>query len=155
MYLKSFRNIHTNSITTSLPTLLQHLFTTYGAIEAEELHEREQNLRTKIFDICDPLIILYNDVEELQELATASDSPFSDTQMVNIGVQLIKNFNDYEKGLSEWYDLPNDSKTWANFKPHFENARESLRKVRGITMRNTIFNQQANAILEFFDRDAN
>ena len=37
MYLRGFRNPHTNTITTDISTLLKHLFTTYGAVEPEEL----------------------------------------------------------------------------------------------------------------------
>ena len=145
-YLKSFRNIHTNTITTPLPTILSHLFTTYGAIEPEELHEIEQNLRAKVFDICEPLVVMFNEVEELQDIATASGTPFSENQKINIGIQCIKNFNDFEKGLSDWFDLPAAGKTWTAFKTHFESARESLRRLRGVTMKNTAFSQQANAI---------
>ena len=33
MYLQSFRNTHTNTITTDIPDLLEHIFITYGAVE--------------------------------------------------------------------------------------------------------------------------
>ena len=35
-----------------------------------------------------------------------------------------------------------------NFKTHFETAYQVLRQVRGITMRNSIFQQQANSVTE-------
>lgn len=146
MYLRGFRNAHTNTITTDIPTLLEHLFTTYGAVEPEELKEQEDILRQKVFNIGDPLIILFNEVEELQELATASGNPFSPVQQLTIGIQLIKNFNDFETGLTSWFDLPTIDKTWPRFKTHFESARASLRRVRGVTMRNTAYHQQANLI---------
>ena len=146
LYLRSFRNIHTNTITTDIPTLLTHLFTTYGAIESEELQEKAETLRQKVFDISQPLIIMFNKVDELQELATASGNPFTPRQLTEIGIQLIKNFNDFEKGLTTWFDLPTPDQTWPRFKIHFETARTSLRKVRGVTMRNTAYHQQANAM---------
>ena len=89
---------------------------------------------------------MFNEVEELQELATASGNLFTPRQLIEIGIQLIKNFNDFEKGLETWFDLATAAQTWPRFKTHFETERASLRKVRGITMRNTAHHQQANAI---------
>ena len=84
VYLKRFRNTQTNTITTPLPVLLEHLFTTYGAIEEEDLREKETSLRAKVFDICEPLDELFNKVVELQELATASRNPYSPKQHHNL-----------------------------------------------------------------------
>ena len=107
---------------------MDHVFTTYGAVEPEELKEQEDLLRQKVFDIGQPLIILFNEVEELQLLATASGNPFSPVQLLTIGIQLIKNFNDFETGLTTWFDLPPADKTWPRFKTHFESARASLHR---------------------------
>lgn len=56
--------------------------------------------------------------------------------------------NDFEKGLTDWYAKPTADHTYDNFKSHFETAYSSLRKVRGVTMRNSIFQQQANSVTE-------
>ena len=37
LYLLGFRKEYTNTITTDIPNILEHLFTTYGAVEAKEL----------------------------------------------------------------------------------------------------------------------
>ena len=76
-YLRGFRNIHTNTITTDIATLLDHLFTTYGSIDPEELQENFDTLRHSVFNIAQLLIIMYNDVNELQDFATASGNPFT------------------------------------------------------------------------------
>ena len=44
---------------------------------------------------------MFYEIEELQDLATAVDEPFSDTKLVTLGIDLIKNTS--EKGLTEWY----------------------------------------------------
>ena len=44
------------------------------------------------------------------------------------------------------YARPLATNTWPNFKLHFEDAYQALRNVRGETMRNTVFQQQANAM---------
>ena len=63
---KIVRNQCTNTITTNVPVLLAHLFTTCRAIESEELKEKEDILTTKVFDITQPLMILFNEIKELQ-----------------------------------------------------------------------------------------
>ena len=78
----------------------------------------------KVFKITDPLIIIYNKVKALHKLATTSGNPFSYIQQINIGIQLIKNFNAFEKGLTTWFDLPAVEKTWPQL--HTSNPRELL-----------------------------
>ena len=91
---------------------------------------------------------MYNAIQDLQDLAIAANNVLSDKQLVNIGIQLIKTMNDFEKGLIDWYACPSAEHTFVNFKSHFEAAYLSLRKVRGIIMKNTIFQQQANSVSE-------
>ena len=73
---------------------------------------------------------------------------FSDTQIVNLAVQLIKNMCDFEKWLIGWYAKLSNEHTWLNFQSHFEHAHHTLRKVRGTSMKNTTFQQQANCVTE-------
>ena len=148
IYMKQFRNVTSNAITTSVPDIFTSLFTTYGSITEDELEEKFSSLQQRVFDITEPLIGMYNEVEDLQRLATASFAPYTDRQLVNLGIRLIKNMHDFEKGLDTWYSLPRDSQTWVTFKTHFETAYTALLRLRGPTMRNTSFQQQANAISE-------
>ena len=145
-YLKRYRNVHSNKISTPLRDILAELFTTYGAITEEQLTEKEMSLRAHIFDITQPLVELYNAVEELQEIAIASQSPYTDKQLVALGMKLIRNMNDYEKARGKWMTKPNADKTWSNFKTHFDEAYQYLINLRGETMKNTSFQQQANLL---------
>ena len=72
----------------------------------------------------------------------------TERQLVGLGIHLIKNFNDFERGLDDWYAQPLHQKTWANFKTHFEAAYRLLRQRRGPSMKNTVFQQTANSITE-------
>ena len=65
-----------------------------------------------------------------------------------IKIHLIKNMSDFEKGLTDWYARPAVEHAFVNFNSHFERAYTSLRKVRGVTMRNSIFQQQAGSVTE-------
>ena len=148
LYLKRFRNRQTNTLTASIPDILEYLFQNYGDISDTDLSEAEKSLKEKMFDITQPMIVLYNAIQDLQDLAIAANNAYSDKQLVAIGIQIIKNMNDFEKGLTDWYARPSAEHTFINFKTHFEDAYLSLRKVRGMTMKNTMFHQQANAVTE-------
>ena len=146
LYIKSFRNEYSNTFNTDLKTILQYLFTTYGYITPEELTEKKEVLCAKVFDIQQPLIIMFNELEELEQVAIAASNPYTSTQLVNIGIKLIKNFNDFDRGLTSWFERPIEQHTFSNFKSHFEREYQALRKVRGPTMKSAIYLQQANAI---------
>ena len=99
LYLKRFRNVHLNTITSNIPTVLEDLFTTYGNIEPELLDNKKEQLEAKVFDTTEPLAILFNEVEDLLALSTAASNPYTSRQIVNLGVKLIKKFNEFEKSL--------------------------------------------------------
>ena len=138
MYLKPFHNVHSNAIDQPISVILDSLLTTYGRVPEEELLTEESNLRTKVFDITEPLVILYNKMDDLQQLADAAGLRYTDAQFLNIGIRLIKNMNDFEKGLTDWYDLP-VPRTWLQFKTHFTTAQNNLRKVRGHMMQSGVY----------------
>ena len=148
LYLESYRDSSSNTITTPLVDILKDLFTIYGAISEEELDAREQALRARIFDLTQPLLHLFAAVEDLQQLATASDNPYTTKQMINLGLHLIRNMSEFETDIGKWYDSPPEDHTWKDFKNHFTKAYNRLRRLRGPTMRNTAYHQQAQYITQ-------
>ena len=139
MYLKSFRNTCSNNFNVNLVTILQNLFTTYGAITLKELKEQEDTFCANIFDTQQPLVIIFNELEELEQLVIAANNPFSGINLVNISIKLINNFNDFEKGLTSWYKQPLIEHRMINLKLHFEREYQALKRVRGITTQSTYF----------------
>ena len=112
LYPRGFRNKYTKTITTNIAPVLEHLFTTYGAVEAEKLIEKEDILKQKVFNVVDVLIIIYNEVKEFQHLVIVSGNLFSIIQQIVIVIQLSKNLNDGKTGLISWFDLPTENTTW-------------------------------------------
>ena len=148
LYLCSYRDTVSNKITTPIRDILSDLMTTYGAVSSDELETQEQELRARVLDITQPMIHLYLAVEDLQELATASLAPYTDKQLVNIGLRLVKNMLFMEKARESWQTkLPVDQ-TWVNFKAHFTVEWNKLRRLRGPTMRDSSFQNQANLLKE-------
>ena len=55
-----------------LQNILDHLFPTYGGVEDSEVHDIERKLCEQTYDIVKPLIVIFNEVEELQQMVKAS-----------------------------------------------------------------------------------
>ena len=119
LYLLPYRDQTTNTISTPLVDILQQLFQTYDSISDEELEEQESNLKTRIFDLTQPLVHLFQAVENLQQLATATNCVYTDRQIVSLGLKLIKNMQEFEKGREKWPDHPTHKQIWINFRIHF------------------------------------
>ena len=143
MYLQPFRTEESNAITTPIADILDTLMTTYGTVPEEDLLSADSALRSRVFDITKPLVIIYNEMDNLQQLATAAGLPYSNAQFINLSMRLIKNMNDFDKGLTKWFDLPRNQ-TYQTFKNHFTKAQNNIRRVRGPTMQSGILRQQAN-----------
>ena len=91
------------------------------------------------------LFLCLTKIEDLQDLANAADLPYTDQEILNLGLTLIKNTNDFKKGITDCIEKTT-GKTWENFKIHFQLAQENLQKIRGPTMKSSILSRQVNAI---------
>jgi hypothetical protein len=140
-YLKILRNSTTNAITRNIPDILEYLFSRYGRVDPETLHKKELSVRQMQYNLQEPLVVVYEEVEELEKLAEAAGNPYTPIQVVNFGLQIIKNTKDFEDGIKAWNALPLGQKNWMNFKLHFEKEHRALKEIRGATMQSTAFHQ--------------
>ena len=63
-----------------------------------------------------------------------SDIEYTEKQLLDIGLTVIRNTRDFEKALGEWEALATTAKTWITFKSHFKTAQQQLKAIRGTTM---------------------
>ena len=145
LYLEELRDPTTNTILLGIPEILEHLFNNYGDIDADAITEKETEIRNMTFTISDPLSKLYKQIEDLDQLSTAAGAPYSQRQLTNIAIHIIKKTNDYQRALEDWYSKPLDTQTWPNLKTHFQTARKSIRQLRGKSMLDSSFHA-TNAI---------
>ena len=141
-YLKEIRDHHTDTITDTVADVLTFLFDRYGAVDSETLDEHEAKVRSLFWNLSDPPVTIFNEIEDLVELAEAARLPKTNAQIVNMGLHIIRKTQDFEQALTAWFARPVADQTWLNFKEHFTSAHRALKQIRGPTMRNTTF--QAN-----------
>jgi hypothetical protein len=133
-YIDHLVDDDTGLLEEDIPTVLEYLFSNYGKIPSEEVKEKEAEVLTLSFNPADPMVLLYRPIEQLQKMAVTAGIPYSQAQLLEFGLTMIRATRDFEKALSEWSTKPLTDKTWANFKAHFKLAQSELKEIRGPTM---------------------
>ena len=64
-YLNSLRNCMTKTINIDVHDILAHLMSHYRVIEDDTLGAREQRVREMQYDLLDPLVMLFSEIEDL------------------------------------------------------------------------------------------
>ena len=151
-YLESLIDEDTQLLNEEIPDVLQYLFETYGKVPSEEVKQREIEVRAMTFHPADPMILLYNAVEKLKTMGESADIAYTEPQLLDIGLTVIRNTRDFEKALGEWEALATTAKTWAKFKKHFTAAQKQLKAIRGPTMQQAGYHH-ANMLAEQLKTD--
>ena len=84
-----------------IPVLFARLFTVYSLVSENNVGEDREKLRAKCFPLTESIIVIFNEIEDLYELATVINIVFILEQTINLGLKCIKNTHDFEKGLSD------------------------------------------------------
>ena len=137
-YLEELRDRTTNTFQDDIPHIFTFLFNNYGNVRPDDPKAEEKSILDMTLTAFDPLTKLFCRIEDLNELAIAAQSPNTQQQLINLGLDVIINTNDYTRALEEWFGLPG-AQTWLQFKTHFTTAQRTIRKVRNATKRNTLF----------------
>ena len=76
-YLEILRDPTINTTLSNIPLILNHVITNYGKIEPDLVTEKEQNVRKMDFTISDPFTKLWEQIEDIKQLSTSANSPYS------------------------------------------------------------------------------
>ena len=142
---------YTNLLTGDVPSILEYLDYNYGKVRSEEVTQKDNEVMTMSWQPTDPLVLLTRPIEQLQKLAITAGIPYTNSQILEKGLTLIRSTRDFEYALTQWEDKPQDDKTWANFKTHFHEAQLQLKKIRGPTMQQAGY-QHANVLAQELSR---
>ena len=133
-YIEALVNEYTNLLDDDIPTILQYLFYNYGKVRSDEVAQKEAEVMSLTWQPNEPMVLLTRPLEKLQKLAVQANMPYTESQILQKGLQLIRNTNDFEYALTQWEDKAEADKTWSNFKTHFHEHQLKLKNIRGTTM---------------------
>ena len=78
-----------------------------------------------------PLTVLWNQIEDLKELAEHIKAPISDNQCSNFALRKLIQTKAFPEEIKKWNNLHN--KTWNVFKTYFRKAQQDLKELGGPT----------------------
>ena len=78
----------------------------------------------------DHIVAIYRPIEQLRPLAEIAGIPYVESQIVDFGIQLIKNTRNFKTALGEWNRKTDAEKTRGFFKTHFQDTQSTLKGIR-------------------------
>ena len=145
-YTNAIRNRVTGQLPGDIRLLTNHLFSTYGKINEQELQTKYDETTKMSYSVSEPIDDIFNAVEDLCEIAEFAETPYSSRQQVNIGYLIVNKQPIFRSDVRKWMRKPTVDKTWLNFMAHFRQAHQELRDTD--TSMEEIGFQTANAIVE-------
>ena len=149
-YLTALRNHLTNTIDATIPVILDYLFTNHGRVSPGMLQAEEKAVKEMHYDITHPIDVIFNKLEDLNDLSIATRADYTETQLINIVYVIINNTAKYQHYIRDWSRFQPAQNTWANFKTHFRQAHQELRETGDLQVRETRFDS-ANLVQEVID----
>jgi hypothetical protein len=136
-YIADLKNVSTRTITHTIPYMFHYLFKKYGKVKQDKLAEKSHNLSNITYDIEDPPIIVWQDIEELSRLADAADNPYTSRQILEFGESSMLKCSDLESDMIRWFKKPRIEQTWTTLKHHIEDVCDAITEVQGPSMKFT------------------
>ena len=90
---------------------LEFLFERCGQIEDKDLREKEEEIKELTYELVDPIINIFNEIEDLRYLGVAADNKYSEQQLLKFGQYIIKNTEYFEHDLRIWNGLARVART--------------------------------------------
>ena len=79
--------------------VLQYLFDNYNRVPTEEVKEKEAEIWAMTFHPTDPIVTLFNPIEWVKNLVVSTKIPYTELQILDIGLTVIQNTGDFERAL--------------------------------------------------------
>ena len=146
-YLKSIRNRQTNAIIMPVSDIFHlHLYPNYGEVDSFKLEEEREKVMQMTYDTAYPPDMVYETIEDLMDMATASGVPFTQHQAVNMAIVIINKTGLFKDDMRTWLQTPPLQRTWIAFKRHFTEAYKLFKQLNTMGVGPAMAQQSANAI---------
>lgn len=123
--------------------IIDHLMDRYGEI-SEWMITENKNAMDEGLDVTLPFATYTKRIEKCMQLAIDAGTPYTDAQIVQIGVVAITKTGEFNEGYLRWCRKPAADKSWVNYKTHFNQEFTEWRNLSKMTARQSGYG--ANAI---------
>jgi hypothetical protein len=151
-YLAALRDRASNSLRGPVYQVIDHLQTVYGRVSPQMLENREQELRTMLYNAKFPIDIVFNAVEDFVDFAVLGQQPVTQRQTIAKAYVIINKTSRFKQAITEWNRKPDLQKTWINFKAHFRQAHQEFRETTDVTLEESeLHRNNANLVQQVVD----
>jgi hypothetical protein len=126
IYIRALLNRATGQYATSLCAVILHLFNTYGKITPQQVKAKEQLVYGLTFDINQPVDTVFNEIEDLSDLAEHANSPMTPQQQIDLAYVILAREPILQQDIRLWNRRPLIDRTWPNMLTHFREAQNDL-----------------------------
>ena len=89
-HLESLVDEHANLLNGDVPEILTYLFYDCGKVRSEEVVQKEVEVMSISWQPIEPMVLLTRPLEQLQKLATQANIPYTDDQILEKVLSLIR-----------------------------------------------------------------
>ena len=89
-YMAEFVNEDTNMVNQEIHTVLETLYRRYGKVRRQDLKTVERDVENMRYELTQPLTTVWKAIDELKALSKAARLPYSDEQLLDIALTIIK-----------------------------------------------------------------
>ena len=118
-----------------------NLVTAYGMVNLDVLDREEAKFISLFWNISYLPVKIYNIIEYLVDITEAANLCKSPAQVINVGLEIIRNSSDIKQALTDWFNQPIEDQIWTTSKTYFTTTYRDLKQAMGPTLQNTPFHQ--------------
>jgi hypothetical protein len=118
MYLATLRLPYVGIGTRTPLQILAHLYSNYAKISPADLDANDRAMKQPC-DVNQPIEVMYTQIEEAIEFASAGQTPYSPEQVLSIAYQLVFRTGIFADDCKIWKRRDAAYKTWPHFKRDF------------------------------------
>ena len=126
LYYKALKNAYTGYAGVTLRQLLDHLVTTYAAIDQLGLGKNQENMTAR-YDPNAPIETLFAQIADRVAYVELGEATFTSKQVAYIALLCLEKTRVFNNDLKEWNCLPLLDHTWPKFRVHFSKAHHEWR----------------------------
>ena len=101
-FLQAIINSTTRDIQLHLHEIFEYLYRTYGHVTPQVLQDRESEVKGMTYNPLDPIDNIFNEIENLTDLATHEAVPLSQAQCINMAQVIIQKTRKFSNALQAW-----------------------------------------------------
>ena len=106
--------------------MIEHLYDNYGIIATVDVEINDTKMRTE-YDPALPIEVIFHQIEEAIEYATAGKRPYDPLQIISRAYLLILRIGLYPEPCKDLENKIAADKTWVNFKPNSRRVTVTLK----------------------------